>query len=179
MGRDQDQFPEVTTDDVEREITSALGPGPQDETLSSSFKMNVTREDMQTLQKGQWLNDEIINFYMSLLMERSKPPGFPAPHTFGTLTKEDHYLLGPNGQKRPDILVMIFQYLQDESKVRRDIDLNPMEWKQHSMTAEEIPLQLNQSDCGMFTCKYADYISREQPITFSQQHVPLFRKQMV
>lgn len=85
----------------------------------------------------------------------------------------------PMGQKRPDILTMVFQYLQDESKVRRDIDLNPMKWKQHSMTAEEIPLQLNQSGCGMFTCKYADYISREQPITFSQQHVPLLRKQMV
>lgn len=74
---------------------------------------------------------------------------------------------------------MVFQYLQDESKVRRDIDLNLMKWKQHSMTAEEIPLQLNQSGCGMFACKYADYISREQPITFSQQHVPLLRKQMV
>lgn len=54
MGRDQDQFPEVTTD-VEREIASALGPGPQDEILSSSFKLNVTRGDMQTLQKGQQL----------------------------------------------------------------------------------------------------------------------------
>ena len=76
MGRDQDQFPEVTTD-VEREIPGALGPGPQDEILSSSFKVNVTRRDKQTLQKGQRLNDEIINFYMSLLMERSKSPGFP------------------------------------------------------------------------------------------------------
>lgn len=83
MGRDQDQFPEVATD-VEREIASALGPGPQDEILSSSFKLNVTREDMQTLQKGQQLNDEIINFYISLLMEKSKSPGFPALHTFGT-----------------------------------------------------------------------------------------------
>lgn len=82
-GKDQDQFPEVTTD-MESEITSALGPGPQDEVLSSSFKLNITRGDMQTLREGQWLNDEIINFYMSLLMERSKSPGFPALHTFST-----------------------------------------------------------------------------------------------
>lgn len=47
------------------------------------------------------------------------------------------------------------------------------------MPAEEIPQQETNSDCGMFTCKYADYISRGQPITFSQQHMPLFRKKMV
>lgn len=40
---------------------------------------------MQTLWTGQWLNDEIINFYMSLLMERSKSPGFPALHIFSTV----------------------------------------------------------------------------------------------
>ena len=27
---------------------------------------------------------------------------------------------------------------------------------------------MNGSDCGMFTCKYADYISRDKPITFTQ-----------
>ncbi|KAF5922226.1 hypothetical protein HPG69_007114 [Diceros bicornis minor] len=44
---------------------------------------------------------------------------------------------------------------------------------------KEIPQQLNGSDCGMFTCKYADYISRDKPITFTQHQMPLFRKKMV
>ncbi len=26
---------------------------------------------------------------------------------------------------------------------------------------------MNGSDCGMFTCKYADYITKDQPITFT------------
>ncbi|OBS81843.1 hypothetical protein A6R68_24167, partial [Neotoma lepida] len=47
------------------------------------------------------------------------------------------------GQKRPDILGMIFQYLQDESKARRNKYLNPSDWSQYSMTAEEIPRQLS------------------------------------
>ncbi|KAL6084903.1 hypothetical protein STEG23_036273 [Scotinomys teguina] len=222
-GRGQEQSPELTAD-MEEEIRKALGPGPKEEVLSCEFKLNITRGNMQTLQESHWLNDEIVNFYMNLLMERSKSPGYPALHTFNTFfysklkcggyrsvkrwtrtidifTKEIvlvpihlevHWSLvaidlrkktitywDSMAQKRPDILGMIFQYLQEESKTRRNIDLNPLEWKQSSMTAEEIPLQLNRSDCGVFTCKYADYISRGQPITFSQHHMPLFRKKMV
>ena len=33
---------------------------------------------------------------------------------------------------------------------------------------QEIPQQMNGSDCGMFTCKYADYITKDKPITFTQ-----------
>lgn len=87
--------------------------------------------------------------------------------------------LDSRGHKRPDVLELVFHYLQDESQARRHVELNPLEWKRYSMAAEDIPQQKNGSDCGMFTCKYADYISRGQPITFSQQHMPLFRKKMV
>ncbi|GLD74411.1 sentrin-specific protease 1 [Lates japonicus] len=45
--------------------------------------------------------------------------------------------------------------------------------------AKEIPQQMNGSDCGMFTCKYADYITKDKPITFTQKHMPYFRKRMV
>lgn len=63
---------------------------------------------------------------------------------------------------------------------------------------------MNGSDCGMFTCKYADYITKDKPITFtqvnsvlhqhttrlnnrvepdlcfySQKHMPYFRRRMV
>lgn len=33
---------------------------------------------------------------------------------------------------------------------------------------QDIPQQMNGSDCGMFACKYAEYITREAPITFTQ-----------
>ncbi|XP_035312538.1 sentrin-specific protease 2-like isoform X1 [Cricetulus griseus] len=215
--------PDVTPD-MEQEIMNALGPGPQEDILSSAFKLNITRGDMQTLRESQWLNDDIINFYMNLLSHRSKSPGYASLHTFNTFfyTKlkcggyrsvkkwtravnifEKDIVLVPvhlhvhwslvvidqrkktvvywdsMGLKRTDVLGLIFQYLQEESKAKRNIDLDPSEWKQYCMSAEEIPLQLNMNDCGVFTCKYADYISRGQPINFSQQHVPLFRKKMV
>lgn len=36
------------------------------------------------------------------------------------------------------------------------------------LTFQEIPQQMNGSDCGMFTCKYAEYITKDKPITFTQ-----------
>lgn len=37
-----------------------------------------------------------------------------------------------------------------------------------SLCFQEIPQQMNGSDCGMFTCKYADYVTKDKPITFTQ-----------
>lgn len=95
------------------------------------------------------------------------------------LRKQSIVYLDSMCQKGKNICETIFQSLQNESKTRRNIELDPVEWKQYSLTSQEIPQQLNGSDCGMFTCKYADYVSRDQPVTFSQQHMPLFRKRMV
>jgi len=45
--------------------------------------------------------------------------------------------------------------------------------------AKEIPQQMNGSDCGMFTCKFAEYISRRARFTFSQKDMPYFRQRMI
>ena len=37
-----------------------------------------------------------------------------------------------------------------------------------------IPLQNNYYDCGVFACKYADYIARRDPITFTQVCIAIF-----
>ena len=72
------------TEDMEKEISNALGHGPQDEILSSAFKLRITRGDIQTLRNYHWLNDEVINFYMNLLVERNKRQGYPALYAFST-----------------------------------------------------------------------------------------------
>uniref|UniRef100_A0A452EWB8 Ubiquitin-like protease family profile domain-containing protein n=1 Tax=Capra hircus TaxID=9925 RepID=A0A452EWB8_CAPHI len=198
------------TEDMEKEISNALGHGPQDEILSSAFKLRITRGDIQTLRNYHWLNDEVINFYMNLLVERNKRQGYPALYAFSTffypklksggyqavkrwkkgskvhwslvaidLRKRCLKYLDSMGQKGHRICEILLQYLQDESKTKRNIDLNLLEWTHYSMKPQEILQQLNGSNCGMFTCKYADYISRDKPITFTQHQMPLFRKKMV
>ncbi|KAM9128014.1 sentrin-specific protease 2 isoform 2-T2 [Pangshura tecta] len=218
-----ERLPELT-EEMEREITNALGHGQEDEILSSAFKLKVTRGDIRTLRNHHWLNDEVINFYMNLLVERNKQQGFPVLHAFSTffypklisggyqavkrwtkgvdLFKQDlifvpihlrvHWGLvvidvrrktvkyfDSMGQRGHSICEILLRYLQEESKTKRNLDIEPSEWTLYSMKSHEIPQQLNGSDCGMFTCKYADYISRDKPITFTQHHMPHFRKKMV
>ncbi|KAL4686835.1 hypothetical protein H8959_018963, partial [Pygathrix nigripes] len=72
------------TEDMEKEISNALGHGPQVEILSCAFKLQITRGDIQTLKSYHWLNDEVINFYMNLLVERNRKQGYPALHVFST-----------------------------------------------------------------------------------------------
>ncbi|XP_051856012.1 sentrin-specific protease 2 isoform X2 [Antechinus flavipes] len=210
--------------DMEKEVNSALGCGPQDEILSSAFKLRITRGDIQTLKNYHWLNDEIINFYMNLLVERNKKQGLPRLHAFSTffypklnaggyqsvrrwtkgvdLFEQDIILvpihrrvhwslvvidvrkkavryLDSMGQKSHRICNLMLQYLQEESKAKRNRELIPAEWSLESAKPYEIPQQTNGSDCGMFTCKYADYLSQDKPITFTQNQMPHFRKRMV
>ncbi|NXT72736.1 SENP1 protease, partial [Chaetops frenatus] len=78
-----EEFPEIT-EEMEKEIKSLFRGGNQDEVLSEAFRLTITRKDIQTLNNLNWLNDEIINFYMNLLMERSKEKDLPAVHAFNT-----------------------------------------------------------------------------------------------
>ncbi|XP_068026772.1 sentrin-specific protease 2-like [Melanerpes formicivorus] len=209
---------------LEAAARAALGPGDPREVLSSAFKLRVTREAMGTLREGQWLNDEVINFYLQLVAERSRKAGYPSVHAFSTFfyprlvsggyegvrrwtrgldifqkdiilvpihlgihwalvvidvrrkTISYYHSLGQRGMK---ICQALLQYLQEESRSRRGLELASAEWALHSMGAQEIPQQRNQSDCGVFLCKYAESICRDRAITFSQRHMPSFRKKMV
>ncbi|XP_009951288.1 PREDICTED: sentrin-specific protease 1-like, partial [Leptosomus discolor] len=212
------------TEAMEREVAAAFGPGEPDEILSSAFKLNITREDICTLRHLRWLNDEVINFYLMLLSERSKKTGYPAIHVFSTffytklvsggyqivrrwtrsidLFKQDIVLVPVHlrahwalvaidmrkktiryfdsfGQNGGEICATLFQYLQEEHREKRRLDLPPSEWTLHSMEPHEIPQQFNGSDCGVFVCQYANHISRDQPLTFTQSHMPYFRRKMV
>ncbi|XP_062975255.1 sentrin-specific protease 1 [Elgaria multicarinata webbii] len=219
----EEEFPEIT-EEMEREIKSVLRSGNQDEVLSEAFRLTITRKDIQTLNHLNWLNDEIINFYMNMLMERSKQKSFPTVHAFNTFfftklktakyqavkrwtKKVDifsvHILLVPihlgvhwclavidfrkktityydsMGGTDNDACKILLHYLKQESvdKKRKEFDTNG--WMLLSKRSQEIPQQMNGSDCGMFACKYADSITKDKPINFTQQHMPYFRKRMV
>ncbi|KAJ1830184.1 SUMO1 sentrin specific peptidase 1 [Coemansia sp. RSA 2711] len=58
----------------------------------------VSARDMSTLGDGQWLNDEVINFYMQLLIDRSqRTPTLPRVHAFNTFF---YSTLNDNGYAR-------------------------------------------------------------------------------
>ncbi|CAM5168980.1 unnamed protein product [Eretmochelys imbricata] len=218
----EEEFPEIT-EEMEKEIKSVFRSGNQDEILSEAFRLTITRKDIQTLNNLNWLNDEIINFYMNLLMERSKEKGLPTVHAFNTFFFTKLKTAGYQAVKRwtkkvdvfsVDVLLVpihlgvhwclavidfrkktityydsmgginneacriLLQYLKQESldKRRKEFDANG--WLLLSKKSQEIPQQMNGSDCGMFACKYADCITKDRPINFTQQHMPYFRKRM-
>ncbi|XP_004863156.1 sentrin-specific protease 1 isoform X2 [Heterocephalus glaber] len=219
----EDEFPEIT-EEMEKEIKNVFRNGNQDEVLSEAFRLTITRKDIQTLNHLNWLNDEIINFYMNMLMERSKEKRLPSVHAFNTFFFTKLKTAGYQAVKRwtkkvdvfsVDILLVpihlgvhwclavvdfrkksityydsmgginneacriLLQYLKQESidKKRKEFDTNG--WQLFSKKSQEIPQQMNGSDCGMFACKYADCITKDRPINFTQQHMPYFRKRMV
>uniref|UniRef100_A0A8C3JIE8 SUMO specific peptidase 1 n=1 Tax=Calidris pygmaea TaxID=425635 RepID=A0A8C3JIE8_9CHAR len=208
----EEEFPEIT-EEMEKEIKNVFRGGNQDEVLSEAFRLTITRKDIQTLNNLNWLNDEIINFYMNLLMERSKEKGLPAVHAFNTFfftkLKTAGYQAVKRWTKKVDIFSVdlllvpihlgvhwclavvdfrkktityydsmgginseacriLLQYLKQESldKKRKEFDTNG--WSLLSKKSQEIPQQMNGSDCGMFACKYADCITKDKPINFTQ-----------
>ncbi|XP_078259869.1 sentrin-specific protease 2-like [Rhinoraja longicauda] len=220
QGGNLSQFTETMVEEVRR----ALDYGEPDEVVSTGFKLKITRKDISTLCNYSWLNDEVINFYMCLIMERSKETYFPGVYAFNTFfylklhtggyqtvkqwTKgvdlfEKDLILVPvhlgvhwcltvadlrkklilhfdsMGQWNDDVCWTLLRYLQEESRNKKGHQLDSSKWVLRSMRSHEVPQQLNGSDCGVFVCKYADYIARDEKITFTQHDIPYFRMKMV
>ncbi|XP_019953392.2 sentrin-specific protease 2 [Paralichthys olivaceus] len=219
------------TKDMAVEVSGALAQSDPNLVLSAAFKLRITQRDLATLQEGSWLNDEVMNFYLSLVMERCsiKAAGLRV-YSFSTFffpklrgggggqvgghaavkrwTKAvDLFLydlilvplhLGVHwamavidfnsktvksydsmGQRHDDICSQLLLYLKEEHKAKKGRELDSAKWTIGSLRATEIPQQKNGSDCGVFACKYADYIAKGRPLTFKQCHMPLFRKLMI
>ncbi|XP_069111084.1 sentrin-specific protease 1-like [Argopecten irradians] len=218
---EKEVFPELT-DEMERIISNALRPRPEHEVLVEAFRLQITRKDMATLSGLNWLNDEIINFYMNLLMERGKEEGKAKVYACNTFfypkvlsgghsavrrwTKRidvfsQDYILIPvhlgmhwclavvdfkkklvqyfdsMGGENHQCVNAIKKYLCDESMDKKKQEFDLTGWA--TKIVKDIPQQMNGSDCGMFACKYAEYITRGAKITFTQEHMPYFRRRMV
>ncbi|PJF18271.1 putative sentrin/sumo-specific protease [Paramicrosporidium saccamoebae] len=70
---------------MKNEIMDALSRN-DDDVIITKFGIDFCTRDLLTLRSPRWLNDEVINFYMQLIMERSlsKRTGLPSVHVFST-----------------------------------------------------------------------------------------------
>ncbi|XP_065096297.1 sentrin-specific protease 2 isoform X2 [Paramisgurnus dabryanus] len=219
-----EEFPRLSKE-MMQEVSAALSQRDPNLVLCSAFKLRITQRDLATLQESNWLNDEVINFYMNLVMSRSEQEVggrkvfsfstflFPKLHSGGhaavrrwtkavdlflydmilvPLHLGVHWALAvvdfksksvrsydSMGQRHDDICNMILLYLKEEFKIKKGKDLDVSKWTACSLRPTEIPQQKNGSDCGVFVCKYADYIARGHSLTFLQNHMPYFRKAMI
>jgi Ulp1 family protease len=67
------------------------------------------------------------------------------------------------------------KYLHDEAN-KRDVQFNRNDW---TCEEEEVPQQENGYDCGVFTIIYADLLSEDLPLNFSQKNITRFRRKIV
>lgn len=211
------------TDEMLREVRSAIAPGPPGEVLAEGFGLRITRKDLYTLADLNWLNDEVINFYMNLLITRgTSSDKYPKVHAMNTFFYPKLLSGGHSSLKRwtrkvdifaqdllvvpihldihwcmlivdfrdksivyydsmggnnPKCLAALKQYLQDESLDKKKQPYDMSDWKLHS--AKNIPQQMNGSDCGVFSCMFAEYVCANKKITFTQDDMPYFRNKMV
>ena len=105
---EEDEFPELN-DQQEMIVNNALASSPQDEVLASAFNIDIRRKDIHTLRGLNWLNDEIINFYMSLIAERSKQADLKI-HTFTTFFYPKLLKDGYQSLKRWTRKIDVFSY---------------------------------------------------------------------
>lgn len=76
-----------------------------------------------------------------------------------------NYYDSMNGNNR-ECLQLLLEYLRDERKDKKGDILDTSKWTCNIV--KEIPQQENGSDCGVFTCKYAERLSIKKPFNFSQ-----------
>ncbi|CAL4128428.1 unnamed protein product [Meganyctiphanes norvegica] len=210
------------TPEMEEMITYMLRGTPETQ-LCKKFNIEIKRKDVQTLRPRKYVNDEIINFYMNMIVERGeKSSGMLNVFAFSTFfypqLKKSGYDAVKRHTRKVDIfskdvilvpifsmdhwslividfrfltiryydsmltnnnpcLNLIMRYVQEEHLEKRkcfyDIDI----WNKENI--KDIPMQINLWDCGVFVCKYAEYLSREAKMSFTAVHMPNYRKQIV
>ncbi|KAI8853615.1 hypothetical protein BC829DRAFT_381753 [Chytridium lagenaria] len=145
-----------------------------DSTVATGFNMIISADDLRTLRDGKWLNDEVINFYGEMLMDRSR--GYPKVRRW---SKKDYVIIpvhlgmhciNDSLLGRNDTLKVLRNYLEQESIDKKKKPFNLEEWKDHQ------PKQMNGYDCGVFTIMFAEHVSREAEFGFSQDNMPVYRK---
>ncbi|KAF9315517.1 SUMO1 sentrin specific peptidase 1 [Podila horticola] len=78
----QEQLMPLSKDEVKK-VQTALSDGYGQ--VVEGFNVSIMKKDIHTLRPGEWLNDEVINFYGQLIMARNKEStALPKVHVFST-----------------------------------------------------------------------------------------------
>ncbi|XP_044005891.1 sentrin-specific protease 2-like [Aphidius gifuensis] len=119
--------------------------------------MKVTVKDLKTLRPREWLNDIIIDAYFQLIKKRD-----PSVHVFSFNFFNNYFTRSYDEVQRWSKDVGIFS----KKKLLIPVHSDRATWKCVHVL-ENIPLQNNSYDCGVFVCQYANYISRDERCTFT------------
>ncbi|XP_037925674.1 sentrin-specific protease 1-like [Hermetia illucens] len=90
----------VTTEQ-EQIIEYTLKTNTDNSIITTTFNLNITKKDINTLTNNNWLNDQIINFYLNLIAEdNTNKPNLPKIHIMNFFFVPMLKTLGYNTVKR-------------------------------------------------------------------------------
>ncbi|KAK9471864.1 uncharacterized protein V1510DRAFT_431009 [Dipodascopsis tothii] len=194
--------------------------------LVSKFRIDVSVRDLRTLGPRQWLNDNVIDFYLEMVTERSRQAGHKYPRSFSYST---HFYTTLSGKgyagvarwarrKKLDLaqtdlvfvpinvhgshwcvgvinlrarrleyydslgggpgraFACLREYVAHEARAQGVDAGDAAAWAEH--VPNDSPMQENGFDCGVFTCKTVEVLSRGRPLTFSQRDMDKLRRRM-
>lgn len=215
--------PELTSQMLDA-ISAASKPNPLNEVLVELDGVQILRKDIQTLLSLNWLNDEIVNAYMNLIVLRGSKPNYKRVYAFNTFfypkLRDSGYTSVKRWTRKVDIFSysyilvpvhlgnhwclafidftnksisyydslggqpngcckILLDYLKQESSDKKKQDFDTENWKSVNKYNDGIPQQKNCSDCGVFACTYAEYLTRGAKLKFGQGDMPYFRKKMI
>jgi sentrin-specific protease 1 len=75
-------------------------------------------------------------------------------------------------------LKSLFQYVKDEHMDKKGTPLPDIEQWELVGYQSGTPCQRNGFDCGVFTCMFADFLSRDWPLVFAQEHITECRERI-
>ena len=215
--------------------------GRGDEIIRVMDTDSVQRESFQRLLPGQWLNDEVIHYFLVMLSKRDEAlcqsgARSSRSHFFksyfmtkllniGALKNEGMYdysnvkrwskkvpgkdifkldkiifpinqggmhwvcavafiqqrkiqFFDSMGDSGMEYLKHILHYLKDEHESKKGTPLPDEESWELVPCLPDVPRQRNGYDCGVFTCMFADFISKDSPLVFNQSHVTQCRERI-
>ncbi|KAK9463142.1 uncharacterized protein V1516DRAFT_672057 [Lipomyces oligophaga] len=213
-----------------RIVNETLQNGNSGKTLISAFRIDISVRDIRTLGVQQWLNDNVIDFYLEMINQRSKEhitqgTNFPrsftyTTHFYTTLCSKGYQGVARWGKRKQLNLAMtdyIFvpinvhnthwclsminlkkkrfefydslagrpgaafkflrEYIINESQTQ-NVPLKDMDdWTDY--IPQDSPVQKNGYDCGVFTCKTVEVLSRDGILSFGQRDMPTLRNRMI
>ena len=82
------------------------------------------------------------------------------------------------GSTNMAILRGVFRYLKDEyRRISSGEELDGRGWKWRKYP-KNLPQQNNTNDCGVYVCMFADFLSQDLPLLFSQQEIGVCRERI-
>lgn len=124
----------------------------------------------------RWTTQKKLGYNLSECDKIFVPIHKQAHWCLAVINKKDHKFqyLDSLGGMDANVLRVLAMYLADELKDKNGVDIDVVSWMQEHV--EDIPVQKNGWDCGMFMIKYADFYCRGLGLCFNQENMAYFRR---